>query len=196
MEKVDRRREKILQYIEERLSAGSSPTVREICEDMHIPSTSTVHSDLKHLVEIGAIEMRDGLNRTIRLPGDPGVRVPLVGSVAAGVPILAVENIEKYISIALPGGYSGKRLFALRVQGDSMINAAILPDDIIVIEKTPVANNGQIVVALVGDDATVKRYYKENGHHRLQPENDSYEPIIVDNVDILGRVVSVIRYYN
>ena len=195
MEKVDRRREKIVQYIQERLNNGSSPTVREICEDLHIPSTSTVHSDLKYLVEIGSIEMMDGLNRTIRLPGAPGVRVPLVGTVAAGQPILALENIEQYLSVALPH-VRGQQLFALRVKGDSMMRAAILEDDIVIIEKTPVASNGQIVVAMLEDEATVKRYYKENGHFRLQPENEAYEPIIVDRVDILGRVVSVIRYYN
>lgn len=195
MEKVDRRREKIIQYIQDRLGAGSSPTVREICEDLRIPSTSTVHSDLKYLVDIGAIEMMDGLNRTIRLPGEAGVRVPLVGTVAAGVPILAVENVEQYIPVALPGG-RGKQLFALRVKGDSMINAAILEGDIVVVEKTPVAENGQIVVAMVEDEATVKRYYKENGQFRLQPENDAYAPILVERVDVLGRVLSVIRYYH
>lgn len=194
MEKVDKRREKIYSYIKERLSGGFSPTVREICEHLNIPSTSTVHSDLKHLTHKGLIEMTEGLNRTIRLPGAAGLQVPLVGTVTAGVPILAMQNIEQYIPVAL-SGHSPEELFALRVQGDSMVNAAIMDGDIVVVESTPVAENSQIVVAMIDDEATVKRYYKENGHYRLQPENDSYDPIIVPEVDILGKVLAVMRFY-
>lgn len=194
MEKVDKRREKIYAYIKERLDGGFSPTVREICEHLNIPSTSTVHSDLKHLTRTGLIEMTEGLNRTIRLPGATGMRVPLVGTVTAGQPILAMQNIERYIPVAL-SGYTDEELFALRVQGDSMIKAAIMDGDIVVVQSTPVAENGQIAVAMIDDEATVKRYYKENGHYRLQPENDAYEPIIVDHVDILGRVLAVLRFY-
>lgn len=195
MEKVEKRREKIYAYILERLGQGYSPTVREICQYLSIPSTSTVHSDLKHLTSMGLIEMTEGLNRTIRLPGDAGVRVPLIGTVAAGQPILAVQNIEQYIPVALSGA-QGKELFALRVKGDSMINAAIMEEDIVVVESTPVAENGQIVVAMVEDEATVKRYYREKEHIRLQPENDNYEPIIVTEVKILGRVLAVMRFYS
>lgn len=195
MEKVRKRRENIYAYILQRLDDGVSPTVREICEHLSIPSTSTVHSDLKHLMNTGRIEMTEGLNRTIRLPGTGATRVPLVGTVTAGQPILALQNIEEYIPVPI-SPKAGKELFALRVKGDSMINAAILDGDIIVVEQTPVANNGQIVVAMVNEEATVKRYYKENGGFRLQPENDNYEPIILNEVDILGEVVSVIRFYS
>jgi len=195
MEKVDNRRDKIYRYIVRRIGEGSPPTVREICRDLGIPSTSTVHSDLRFLSQKGAIEISDGLGRSIRLPGAYARSVPLVGTVSAGRPILAVENIEQYIPVAAPHA-SGEDLFALRVRGDSMVNAAILEGDIVVVEKSPVAQNGQIVVALVEDEATVKRYYKEKGHFRLQPENDAYEPIILDKVAILGRVLSVLRFYS
>lgn len=196
MEKVKFRRERVYQYILLRLGEGCSPTVREICQDLNIPSTSTVHSDLHYLVDKGMIEMDEGRNRTIRLPGAPGVHVPLVGTVTAGEPILATQNIEQYLQIAMLDGYSGENeLFALRVRGDSMKNAAILHGDIIVVKQVSTAENGEIVVAMVNDEATVKRFYKENGQYRLQPENDDYEPIIVDEVSIVGKVISMIRYY-
>lgn len=195
MEKVEKRREKIYAYILERLAEGCSPTVREICNHLSIPSTSTVHSDLKHLLNLGLIEMTEGLNRTIRLPGGSAMRIPLVGTVAAGQPILAVQNIEQYISVGLDNA-SGRDLFALRVKGDSMINAAIMEGDVVVVESIPVAQNGQIVVAMVEEEATVKRFYKQGGKFRLQPENDNYEPIIVDKVEVLGKVVAVLRFYS
>lgn len=194
MEKVDKRREKIYGYIRERVSSGSSPTVREICADLHILSTSTVHGDLKALCAANLVEMTDGLNRTIRLPGFPAASVPLIGTVAAGTPILAVQNIERHISVSLPG-IKGKELFALRVKGDSMTGAAILDGDIVVAERAQTAENGRIVVAMVGDEATVKRFYKEDGRFRLQPENDAMQPIITDSVEILGRVLCVQRFY-
>ncbi len=195
MEKVERRRDKIFKYICERINGGSAPTVREICSDLHISSTSTVHSDLKELCTRGLIEMIDGLNRTIRLPGEPAIRVPLVGTVAAGTPILAVENIEQYIPFGIPN-MSDRELFALRVRGDSMKNAAILEGDIVFVEKRNTAENGQIVVAMLDDEATVKRYFKENGHIRLQPENETLAPIIAENVEILGIVVGLQRFYS
>lgn len=195
VEKVDKRREKIYAYIQRRVLEGSPPTVREICRDLGVSSTSTVHSDLRNLVAAGQIEMTDGLNRTIRLPGAAAARVPLVGTVAAGTPILAQQNIEQYITVGL-GRLRGKELFALRVKGDSMVNAAILDGDVVIVERVTTAENGQIVVAMVGDEATVKRYYKEGGHYRLQPENDAMAPIIVDSVEVLGRVVAVQRFYN
>ena len=193
MKKVESRRDRIYQYILSRIGAGISPTVREICEDLNIASTSTVHSDLHHLMDMGYIEMEEGRNRTIRLPGDNSVRVPLVGTVTAGVPILAVENIESYIPVALSAS-SDRDLFALHVRGDSMKNAAIIDGDIVVVEKAPTANNGDIVVALIDDEATVKRYFRENGAIRLQPENDAYEPIVSDEIELIGRVVSVMRF--
>lgn len=195
MEKVDTRRDRIYRYIVERIEGGYAPTVREICKALNIPSTSTVHSDLHFLAQSGAIVMDDGLGRSIRLPGELPRLVPLVGTVAAGQPILAIENIESHIPVPAPHIHS-EDAFALRVKGDSMQKAAILDGDIVVVQKNPVAENGQIVVALVGEEATVKRYYKEHGHFRLQPENDAYEPIILDEVTILGRVISVMRFYS
>ena len=194
MEKVDKRREKIYSYIRGRINSGNAPTVREICADLGVSSTSTVHSDLKALCGSGLIEMTGGLNRTIRLPGMPAVRVPLLGTVAAGTPILALQNIEQYIPVGIPNA-SGKDLFALRVKGDSMKDAAILDGDIVIVERTNTAENGWIIVAMLGDEATVKRYFKEKGHIRLQPENSQMEPIIVKNIEILGRVLCVQRIY-
>ena len=193
MDKVQARRERIYRYVARRIEAGSAPTVREICKDQNIKSTSTVHTDLKALSEKGLILLTEGLNRAIRLPGKGSASVPLVGAVAAGAPILAVENIEQYIPVPA-GVIRGRDAFALRVKGESMLGAAILPGDIVIVEKGAGVRNGQIVVALVENEATVKTYYKEGGRHRLQPENDAFAPIILEQVDILGRVISVYRY--
>lgn len=183
----------IRSYIDEK---GVSPSVREIGQAVGLRSTSTVQYHLTALENAGYIERDPLLKRTLRLTGGAQShtgRVPLLGTVTAGMPILAVEEIEDYIPYG--GRTEGKTLFALHVRGDSMVNAAILDGDIIVVEQTPTARNGEIVVALVGDEATVKRFYKENGHFRLQPENDDYAPIIVDEVAILGKVVACLRYY-
>lgn len=186
--------DRILSYIQSRSLGDIPPTVREICRDLKIKSTSTVHKYINELVENGYLEKLDGQNRTLRLPTSPSANVPLIGTVTAGVPITAVENIDGYVTYT---GYRGnpKNLFALHVRGDSMINAGILDGDIVIVNRTPVANNGQIVVAMVDEEATVKRFYKENGHFRLQPENDYYEPIIADEVTILGKVIASIREY-
>lgn len=184
----------ILEYIRDRIDDGLPPSVREICAALDIKSTSTAHKYLGELRERGLIEKGDRLNRAITLPDDRSVRVPLVGTVTAGQPILAVEEIEGYIPYRSRHLHS-RDLFALRVRGESMINAGILDGDIVVVRRTPTAENGDIVVALVEDEATVKRFYKEKGHFRLQPENDEMEPIIVDSVSILGRVISLIREY-
>lgn len=195
MKRVQERREQILRFLAECEEAGHpSPTVREICEALHIPSTSTVHSDLAALQQQGHILKNDGLNRTIRLPGAAMVRVPLLGTVTAGNPILAVEEIEEYIPFRGKG--SSKDLFALHIKGESMIEAGILDGDIVVVEKTSTARNGELVVALIEDEATVKRFFKEKGYYRLQPENASFEPIIAEQVEILGRVLSVMRFYH
>lgn len=194
MEKVSRRRKRVYEYIIMRLNSGTSPTVREVCEHLQIPSTSTVHGDLKHLREEGLIEMTEGLNRTIRLPGPGGIRVPLVGAVTAGEPILAMQNIEQYIPVPLVQKQN-QELFALRVQGDSMEGAAILDGDLVVVERTSTAENGQIVVAMLGEEATVKRLYREGGKIRLQPENDAYTPIVTDQVEVLGKVLAVVRIF-
>ena len=186
--------QKIFDYICNNLQSGLSPSVREICAATGLKSTATVHAHLKTLEEKGLIIRNQGSNRSIRLSNDSTAVVPIIGRVTAGMPILAVEDIQGYVPVS-DRIRRGRELFALRVVGESMINAGILDDDIVIVHKTPVADNGQIVVAMVDDEATVKRFYKENGHFRLQPENDSFDPIIVDECCILGQVISVVRYY-
>ena len=195
MRAIADKEERVLHYLQERLADGLAPSVREICEATGIKSTSTVHACLRKLQEEGAINRQGRLNRAIRLPGEgTTVRVPLLGRVTAGKPILAVEEVEGYVPYT-GGGYSQKELFALRVSGTSMINAGILDRDVVIVRRTDTAENGDIVVALIDDEATVKRFYRENGHFRLQPENDAFEPIIVDDVTVLGKVVSLVRYF-
>ncbi len=184
----------IYDYIVDRISNDISPTVREICSDLKIKSTSTVHRYINELCQEGLIVKSNNHNRSIQLPNATAARVPLVGNVAAGRPITAVEYIEGYIPVNLDGD-SANEVFALRIQGDSMINAGILNEDIVIVKKASTASNGEIVVALIDDEATAKRFYKEDGHIRLQPENDDYEPIIVDDVLILGKVIASMRYY-
>ena len=175
MKPLSKSQQKILDYLKKCSENGRVPSVREICDYTGLSSTSTVHHHLKALEE-------------------KSVNVPVVGKVAAGEPITAIQNIEFYVPVS-EQLKRGRELFALRIQGESMVNAGILDGDIVVVHRTPVAENGEIVVAMVEDSATVKRFYKENGHFRLQPENDSYEPIIVDEVVLLGKVVSLIRNY-
>lgn len=186
----------VYDYIKNRIENGYAPTVREICAELGFKSTSTAFRSINSLTEQGYLEKGENRNRAIKLAGSAKtVTVPLVGTVTAGIPITAVEEVTDYISFRTDKHFSGK-LFALRVRGDSMINAAILDGDIVIAEQRTVAENGEIVVALVdGESATVKRFYKERGHFRLQPENDTMAPIIADEVSILGRVVAVIRYY-
>ena len=180
---------------------GYSPTVRDIQTALGIKSTSTVHAYLSRLEEKGLIRKDPGKSRTLQI-GDSSsepkrtLRVPLLGQVRAGMPILAVENYDGYIDYPLMNrAYGANDLFALRVTGNSMIEAGILDGDIIVVKKETSAENGEIVVALVEDGATVKTFYRENGHFRLQPENRELSPIIVDEVYILGRVVANLRFY-
>ncbi len=192
---LNERDKRIYEHIVERLSDGYvMPTVREICAEMGINSTSSVHRSIKKLVAMGLLEKQgENLNRAVKLAGDNSLKVPVVGTITAGQPITAIEEITGYISYQPTKRHAGK-LFALKVRGESMINAAILDGDIVIVEQTSYAENGQIVAALVdGEEATVKRFYKERGHYRLQPENDSMKPIIVDEVSILGRVVGVYR---
>ena len=185
----------VYEYVRRRVGEGFAPSVREICRELGFKSTSTAHRCLARLVDEGLLEKQgDKLNRAIRLKGDENVKVPIVGTVTAGQPITAIEQIEGYLGFRPPKHYDGK-LFALRVRGESMINAAILDGDTVIIEQTPVAENGEIVVAMTAEgEATVKRFYRENGHFRLQPENDSMKPIILDEVSIVGKVVAVVRY--
>ena len=185
---------RVFEFIKQRLEEGYPPTVREICAEFGFKSTSTAHRYINALIEKGLLQKGNNQNRALRLSGGNGMKIPLVGTVTAGVPITAIEDITDYISFQPDKNYSNP-LFALKVRGESMINAAILDGDIVVVEQTPYAENGEIIVALVdGESATVKTFYKENGHYRLQPENDTMEPIIVNEVRILGKVVGVIRY--
>lgn len=196
MKKMDLKQKQCLEFIKEYFDErGVAPTVREIETAMDYHSPSSAQYMLNTLEKAGYIERDPLMKRTVRIKGfdTKAYHVPLVGTVTAGQPILAVESIEDYIPV--PVKNKGKNMFALKVRGDSMINAGILNGDIVIVEQTPVASNGEIVVALIGDEATVKRFYKEKGHFRLQPENDAYEPIIVDEVSILGKVNMVIRKY-
>ena len=194
MAELSKSQQKILDFIRNSIQEGISPSVREICAATDLKSTATVHSHLKALEEKGLIVRNQGSNRSIRLTNDNTAFVPVLGKVTAGIPILAVEDVECYIPIS-ENVRRGRELFALRVVGESMINAGILDNDIVVVHKTPSADNGQIVVAMIDNEATVKRFYKENGYVRLQPENDTFQPIITDECSILGRVISVVRYY-
>lgn len=195
MNKLSEKQNAIFEYIKDVISQrGIAPSVREIGEAVGLRSTSSVQYNLNALEEAGYIIRDSNLKRTIRIAGSAQSvnHIPLLGTVTAGVPILATQQIEEYIALS---GISGSNLFALHVKGDSMINAGIYDGDIIVVEQTPVADNGEIVVALIDEEATVKRFYKENGHFRLQPENDKYEPIIVEECAILGRLKTLIRSY-
>ena len=198
MKKISKKQQEIFDYIKAFIDENATPpSVREIGEAVGLKSPSTVQYHINALVEAGYIERGDAnMKRTLRIAnrGTSTYHVPLLGTVTAGKPILAVESIEDYIPV--PVSSNGAQLFALRVRGDSMINASICDGDIVIVERTPVAENGDIVVALIEDEATVKRFYKENGHFRLQPENDNYEPIIVDELAILGKIRSLIRNYD
>lgn len=185
----------VFNYIKSRLSEGISPSVREIMEAMNFKSTSTAHRYIEALVNAGLIEKSGNLNRSLKLPNSSINSVPILGTVTAGHPITAIESVDGYVGFEAPG-CDAQDLFALRIRGESMINAGILDGDIVIVEKTPYAENGDIVVAFIDrEEATVKRFYKENGHFRLQPENDSMDPIILKEVEVLGRVVGLKRYY-
>ena len=195
MKELTSTQKKIYEFLAERAQKNIPPSVREIGQAVGLKSTSSVQSNLDALEAAGYIERDPMLKRTIRVKNneaDDVIQVPLIGTVTAGMPILAVESIEGYVPFA---ARSDKPLFALKVKGDSMINAGILNGDIIIAEKTPTAVNGEIVVALLEDEATVKRFYKEADHFRLQPENDDYAPIISNEIIILGKVISLIRYF-
>lgn len=200
--KITPKQQEILDYIkEEILKKGYPPTVREICETVHLKSTSSVHSHLETLEKNGYIRRDPTKPRAIEICDDSFqmvrtemVSIPVIGNVAAGQPILAEENIEEYFPVPsdlVPHGES----FILNVRGESMINAGILNGDRVFVNSCSTAENGDMVVALIDDSATVKTFYKENGHIRLQPENDTMEPIIVDNCQILGKVYGVLRFF-
>lgn len=200
--KISTKQQEILDYIkEEILKRGYPPAVREICEAVHLKSTSSVHSHLETLEKNGyirrdptkprAIEVCDESFQTVRTEM---VSLPVIGNVAAGQPIFAEENIVEYFPVpaeVVPKGES----FILNVRGDSMINAGIFNGDRVFVNSCSTAQNGDIVVALIDDSATVKTFYKENGYIRLQPENDTMDPIIVENCQILGKVFGIFRFY-
>ena len=198
--KITEKQKEILEYIKETiLGKGYPPSVREICEAVHLKSTSSVHSHLETLERNGYIRRDPTKPRTIEILDDEFaltrrevVNVPVVGTVAAGMPILASENIEDYIPIPVEM-LPNKEVFMLKVKGDSMIEAGIYNNDKVIVAKQPTAENGDKVVALLDDSATVKTFYKEKGHFRLQPENSSMDPIIVDDVQILGKVIGLFR---
>ncbi len=196
MKPLTKSQQKVYDYILSCAQDSRIPSVREICAATGLKSTSTVHLHLKTLEEKGLIEREKGFNRCIKLSGDEkSTRVPVLGRVTAGVPILAVEEIECYIPVS-ESVRRGRELFALRVVGESMLGAGIYDGDIVIVHRTPVASNGEIVVAMIEDEATVKRFYKENGHFRLQPENDAFAPIITDEVVLLGKVVALYRTFD
>ena len=202
--KISAKQREILEYIkEEILKRGYPPAVREICEAVNLKSTSSVHSHLETLEKNGYIRRDPTKPRAIEICDDSFqlvrtemVSIPVVGTVAAGSPILAEENIASYFPIPAENVPTGSPSFALKVKGDSMINAGIYNGDQIFVQTCDTAKNGDTVVALIDDSATVKTFYKENGHIRLQPENDYMDPIIVDDCKILGKVYGVLRFFH
>lgn len=198
---ITEKQSEILEYIKAQiLERGFPPAVREICEAVHLKSTSSVHSHLETLEKNGYIR-RDPtkpraieiLDESFNLTRSEMAQVPIIGRVAAGEPLLAEQNIEDYFPIPVER-LPNNQTFLLRVRGDSMVNVGILDGDYILVEQRPTAENGEIVVALVEDGATVKRFFKEDGHYRLQPENDAMDPIIVDEVTILGKMIGLLRF--
>ena len=202
--KISPKQTEILEYIKsEIINRGFPPAVREICEAVNLKSTSSVHSHLETLERNGYIRRDPTKPRAIEIVDDNFnltrrelVNVPVVGRVAAGEPILAVENVENYFPI--PAEFMpNSQTFMLNVKGESMINAGVLDGDQILVQQQSTAENGDIVVALIDDSATVKTFYKEDGYYRLQPENDTMEPIIVkDDLKILGKVIGVFRFFH
>lgn len=200
--KISKKQTEILEYIKSQiLNKGYPPSVRDICEAVDLKSTSSVHSHLETLEKNGYIRRDPTKPRAIEIIDDnfnlvrrEVVNVPIVGRVAAGQPILAVENVESYFPIPMEF-MPNEQCFMLKVQGDSMINAGIFDGDTILVEQCQTARNGDMVVALVDDSATVKTFYREADHIRLQPENDSMDPIIIPDCQVLGRVFGVMRFF-
>ncbi len=191
----------IYEFIKNQVNTkGYPPSVREICEAVNLSSTSTVHGHLTGLEKKGLIRRDPTKPRAIELLQEPHnkkemINIPIIGKVTAGIPILAQESIEDYLTIPLDFVNSTNELFILKVQGDSMIEAGIHDKDLAIIEKTSIASNGDIVVALIENEATIKTFFKEDGHIRLQPENSTMEPIIVDDCKILGKLSGIYRKY-
>lgn len=203
MEKLTKRQEQVLNYIKEYMvSNGYPPTVREIGSALGVSSPATIHAHLENLELKGFIKKNDSKNRALELLvknefiklDDSIAEVPLLGKVTAGSPIEAIENPDEYFSLPSYLIPKGKDVFTLHVNGDSMINAGIFDGDIVIVEKQPVAKNGDMVVAMTDDnEVTLKKFYKESNYFRLQPENDSLDPIILDKVTILGKAIGLYR---
>lgn len=200
MENLTERERRVYEYICGVLEKnGYSPSVRDIQTALGIKSTSTVHSYIERLESKGYIKREQGKSRTLRAGSDEGeprsVKIPIVGQVAAGLPILASENVEGKIEFCPPQGMLVSELFALRIKGRSMIEAGIMDGDVVIVSRTSYVDNGDIAVVLIEDEATVKTFYRENGHFRLQPENSEMKPIITKEAIILGKVIACMRYY-
>lgn len=193
--------EQLVEFIRDSIDKnGYPPTVREMCRAVNVSSTSTIAYYIDKLVEDNILKRNPNKNRALEIVGNVPSRekeftkIPLIGNIAAGEPILAVENVEEYFMVT-PNLFKGEGLFMLTVCGDSMIKAGIYNGDKIILRQTTTATNGEIVAAMVEGSATVKRFYKENGYYRLQPENDSMSPILVREVQILGKVIGLLRKF-
>ncbi len=205
MDNLTRRQEEILNYVKEYIvSHGYPPTVREIGKDLGVSSPATIHTHLNKLVEKGFIKKDGSKNRAIELlvenqfikKDEDVIEVPLLGKITAGSPIEAIEMPDEFFSLPAYLVPSDKDVFTLRVSGSSMINAGILDGDIVIVQRQSVARNGEIVVAMTDEDeVTLKTFYKENGYFRLQPENDTMDPIILNNVSILGKAIGLYRKF-
>ena len=187
----------VFEFIKSYISQkGYPPSVREICVGVDLKSTSTVHGHIESLIKKGLLKKDPTKPRTLELTNKKElITIPVIGTVTAGVPILAVENIQNEFVLPLEFTKSNKDLFMLKVKGDSMIDAGIIDKDLVIVQKQDVAENGDIVVALIENDATIKRFFKESNHIRLQPENKNMSPIIVDNCNILGVLVGLYRKF-
>lgn len=200
--KISTKQQEILDYMKKQiLNRGFPPSVREICEAVHLKSTSSVHSHLETLEKNGYIRRDPAKPRAIEIVDDNFniarreiVNVPVIGTVTAGQPILAVENIDGYFPIPVEF-MPNEQTFMLKVRGESMIKAGICDGDRILVQQQSHAENGDFVVAMLGDSVTIKTFYKEEGHYRLQPENDFMSPIIVEKVEILGKVIGLFRMF-
>ena len=190
-------RDKIYQYLSDYCRTnGYPPSMAEIATSLGLKSRSNINAQLAQMADKGLLTKINGKYYPVEAAEQTRVvMVPILGNIAAGVPITAIENLDGYVGYLPQGHHREGKLFALRVKGESMIEAGIYDGDIVVVQQTPVADNGQIIAAMIDGEATVKRFYKENGHYRLQPENPTMESIIVSEVEILGRVISSMRYY-
>jgi len=201
VEQKPKKQMEIYEFIKKQVrDKGYPPSVREICAAVGLSSTSTVHGHLSRLEKKGFIKRDPTKPRTIEILGDASSRkeminIPIIGKVTAGMPILAIENIEDTFPLPIQYIHSNNELFMLRVSGESMIDAGIMDGDLAIIEKISTASNGEIVVALIDDEATIKRFFKEKGHYRLQPENKTMAPIIVPNCTIIGKLAGLYRKY-